>query len=72
MKEYLDRILGRNDLSQSETEEVFDLIMSGSATPAQIGGFMFQHRNRIRLRHRKLHPVPGSHIQRKNLRVDFR
>lgn len=40
MKQYLQKIIGGNDLSQSEMSEAFDVIMSGEATPAQIGAFI--------------------------------
>ena len=40
MKPYLQKILDRQNLTQAETSEAFDLIMSGQATPAQIGGFI--------------------------------
>ncbi len=36
MKRYLEKLIDRRSLSQSETAEAFDLIMSGNATPAQI------------------------------------
>lgn len=32
----------------------------------------FQHSHRLTLRHLKLHPVPGCHVERKNLRVHLR
>ena len=40
MKEYLQKILDRHDLTQAEMSEAFDLIMSGQATPAQIAGLV--------------------------------
>ncbi len=40
MKEYLEKILAGEDLSQEESAEAFDLIMSGEATPAQVGAFI--------------------------------
>jgi anthranilate phosphoribosyltransferase len=40
MKPYLQKILEKKNLTQTETSEAFDLIMSGQATPAQIGGFI--------------------------------
>jgi anthranilate phosphoribosyltransferase len=40
MKEFLQKIMVRRDLTQTETVAAFDLIMSGQATPAQIGGFL--------------------------------
>jgi len=40
MKEHIRKLVDRKDLSQSETGEAFDAIMSGEATPAQIAGFL--------------------------------
>jgi anthranilate phosphoribosyltransferase len=40
MKKYLQKIMESKDLTQSEASEAFDLIMSGEATPAQIGAFI--------------------------------
>ncbi|MDI6774176.1 MAG: anthranilate phosphoribosyltransferase [Verrucomicrobiota bacterium] len=40
MKEHLQKIIDGKDLTQAESTAVFDLIMSGQATPAQIGAFV--------------------------------
>ena len=40
MKQYLAKVIERQDLTQSEMTEAFDLIMSGKATPSQIAGFI--------------------------------
>lgn len=40
MKKYLETMLSGSDLTQAEMTEAFDLIMSGGATPAQIGAFI--------------------------------
>ncbi len=40
MKEFLEKIIARKDLTQAETARAFDKIMSGEATPAQIGAFI--------------------------------
>jgi len=40
MKQYLQKIMSWQNLSQSATVEAFDLIMSGQATQAQVGGFL--------------------------------
>jgi len=40
MKQYLRKVIEGKDLTQAETAEAFDLIMSGEATPAQIGAFI--------------------------------
>lgn len=40
MKEYLTSLIEKRDLTQEQTGAAFDLIMSGQATPAQIGAFL--------------------------------
>lgn len=40
MKQFLQKILDHADLTQAEMSEVFDQIMTGSMTPAQIGAFI--------------------------------
>lgn len=40
MKQYLQKVIDGRDLTQAEMAEAFDLIMSGQATPAQIGAFI--------------------------------
>jgi anthranilate phosphoribosyltransferase len=40
IKDALARLLDGHDLSRDESREVMDAIMSGDATPAQIGGFL--------------------------------
>ena len=40
MKRYLQKVVNREDLSTSEMSGAFDLIMSGEATPAQVGAFI--------------------------------
>ncbi len=40
MKEYLQKLLDGNSLTQAEAAAAFDRIMSGQATPAQIGAFL--------------------------------
>ena len=40
MKRFLEKVLARQNLSQAEAAEAFDLIMSGEATPAQIAGLI--------------------------------
>ena len=38
--EALNALCERRDLSQTEAKEIFDVVMSGSATAAQIGGLL--------------------------------
>lgn len=40
MKQYLQKIVAKENLTQGEMSEAFDLIMSGQATPAQIGALL--------------------------------
>ena len=40
MKQYLQKIMERIDLTREEAAQAFDIIMSGEATPAQIGAFI--------------------------------
>ena len=40
MKEILGRVAAGATLSETQAEEVFEIIMSGDATPAQIGGLL--------------------------------
>ena len=40
MKAYLEKAMAGTDLTQEETTEAFNLIMTGEATPAQIGAFL--------------------------------
>jgi anthranilate phosphoribosyltransferase len=40
MKQAIDRVVSRRDLSDAEMSQVMHTIMSGEATPAQIGGFL--------------------------------
>jgi anthranilate phosphoribosyltransferase len=40
MKEYLERVIAGDHLSQQDMESAFDIIMSGDATSVQIAGFL--------------------------------
>ncbi|WP_174801410.1 anthranilate phosphoribosyltransferase [Martelella limonii] len=40
LKPYIAKIAGGNSLSRDEARQAFDLLMSGEATPSQIGGFL--------------------------------
>jgi len=46
MKSFLARVAAGETLSEQESSTVFDIIMSGDATPAQIGGFLMALRVR--------------------------
>ena len=55
LKPYIARAL-ESALPQSEAEEAFDVIMSGRATPAQIGGFLMI----LRLRGESIEEITGA------------
>ncbi len=55
LKPYITRAIG-SALAQHEAEEAFDIIMSGKATPAQIGGFLMI----LRLRGESMEEVAGA------------
>ncbi len=40
MKQYLQKLIERKNLGEQEMSEAFDLIMTGAATPAQLGAFL--------------------------------
>ena len=46
LKPYLARVAGGAPLNESEAEAAFEIIMSGDATPSQIGGFLMALRVR--------------------------
>ena len=46
MKSYIAMVADGQVLSESEAEEAFNIIMSGDATPAQVGGFLMSLRVR--------------------------
>ena len=46
LKPLLARLAGGATLSEAEAEAAFDIIMSGEATPAQIGGLLMAMRVR--------------------------
>lgn len=40
IKEFIKKVVKRDDLTEREMEDAMDEIMSGKATPAQIGAFI--------------------------------
>lgn len=40
LKPFIAKIAGRTDLTVDDSRQAFDIIMSGQATPSQIGGFL--------------------------------
>ena len=55
LKPYISRALD-SALTQAEAEEAFDVIMSGKATPSQIGGFLMI----LRLRGESIEEITGA------------
>src|SRR5262245_28021045 len=55
LRPYISRALD-SALTQAEAEEAFDIIMSGQATPAQIGGFLMI----LRLRGESIEEITGA------------
>jgi len=45
-KSYIAKVADGNSLSADEAEAAFDIVMSGNATPSQIGGFLMALRVR--------------------------
>ncbi|MDK9720250.1 MAG: anthranilate phosphoribosyltransferase [Rhodospirillales bacterium] len=56
MKAVLNRLAQGVQLSESEAEQAFDIIMSGNATPAQIGAFLMA----LRLRGETVEEITGA------------
>jgi anthranilate phosphoribosyltransferase len=68
MKEVLGRVALGQPLSETQAEEVFEIIMSGDATPAQIGGFLMA----LRVRGETVDEITGAAriMRSKALKVD--
>ena len=56
LKNLINKVADGNTLSQQEATEAFDIIMSGNATPAQIGGFLMS----LRLRGETVEEITGA------------
>ncbi|MBK8458380.1 MAG: anthranilate phosphoribosyltransferase [Phyllobacteriaceae bacterium] len=56
LKPYIAKIAGRSDLSIDEARAAFDIIMSGQATPSQIGGFLMG----LRLKGETVEEITGA------------
>ena len=52
MKSFLAKVAAGERLTREEAEGAFDIIMSGEATPSQIGGFLMALRVRGETRRR--------------------
>ena len=68
MRAYLQALLERRDLQESEMGEAFDLIMSGEATPAQIAGFIIA----LRMKGETVAEIAGgaASMRRHAIRID--
>lgn len=40
LKPFIDKVINKNDLSQDEAYQAMEIIMTGNASPAQIGGYL--------------------------------
>ena len=62
-KAYIARAASGTPLSFEEAREAFDVVMSGEATPSQIGGFLMALRVRdvgLEVRHLEQCPIRSS------------
>ncbi|MBF0323581.1 anthranilate phosphoribosyltransferase [Magnetospirillum moscoviense] len=68
MKEVLGRIAVGHTMSEAQAEEVFEVIMSGDATPAQIGGLLMG----LRVRGETVEEITGAAriMRAKALRIE--
>jgi anthranilate phosphoribosyltransferase len=56
LKPYIARVAQGETLSEAESSEAFDIIMSGEATPSQIGGFLMA----LRVRGETVEEIAGA------------
>ncbi|MCX5577439.1 anthranilate phosphoribosyltransferase [Kaistia terrae] len=56
LKSHIAKVASGQSLSRAEAESAFDVIMSGSATPAQIGGFLMA----LRVRGETVEEIAGA------------
>ncbi len=56
IKPYIAKVMQRQDLSTSEAESAMELIMTGQATPAQIGGYLVG----LRMKGETVEEITGS------------
>jgi len=68
MKVYLQGLLARRDLTETEMAAAFDMIMSGEATPAQIAGFIIA----LRMKGETVDEIAGgaASMRRHAVRID--
>ncbi len=56
LKPYISKVLGFQDLSAEEAESAMEVIMTGQATPAQIGGYLIA----LRMKGETVPEITGS------------
>ena len=56
LERYIAKIVGHHDLSLTEAEEAMNIIMTGAATPAQIGGYLIG----LRMKGETIAEIAGS------------
>jgi anthranilate synthase/phosphoribosyltransferase len=56
LKPFIAKLLNRQDLSAAEAENAMEIIMTGQATPAQIGGYLVA----LRLKRETVEEITGS------------
>jgi len=56
LKPYIAKVINRQDLSAEEAKEAMDIIMTGQATPAQIGGYLVA----LRMKGETVEEITGS------------
>ncbi len=56
LKPFIAKLLNRQDLTAAEAENAMEIIMTGQATPAQIGGYLVA----LRLKHETVEEITGS------------
>lgn len=56
LKQYIAKLLDRQDLTAAEAEQAMDIIMSGQATPAQIGAYLVA----LRMKGETVEEITGS------------
>src|SRR5215475_11991114 len=68
LKPLLARVAAGRALTEAEAEAAFDIIMSGNATPSQIGGFLMA----LRVRGETVEEIAGAArtMRAKALRID--
>src|SRR5512145_1595674 len=56
LKPHISKLLDRHDLTAAEAEEAMGIIMSGQATPSQIGGYLIA----LRMKGETIAEITGS------------